>query len=98
MATKGPITKFPADDLRPARRFITSHNEKGEGVFVVDDDGDHHRIMVQGQAVANIIYTTKGAKVDMNDDKDMEFAKNNEVRITYYLYYYFCRGTLLQEN
>lgn len=75
----GAITKFPAEGLRHARRFITSHNEKGQGVFVVDDDGDHHRIMVQGEAVANIIYSTKGAKVDLNDEKDLKYAKEKEV-------------------
>ncbi|KAI1161558.1 hypothetical protein F5B18DRAFT_428883 [Nemania serpens] len=77
----GAITKFPAEGLRHARRFITSHNEKGQGVFVVDDDGDHHRIMVQGEAVANIIYSTKGAKVDLNDEKDLKYAKEKEPAI-----------------
>ncbi|RYP12515.1 hypothetical protein DL765_007277 [Monosporascus sp. GIB2] len=80
-APQGPITKFPADGLRHARRFITSHNEEGKGVFIVDDDGDHHRIMVQGQAVANIIYSTKGEKVDMNGDKDLIYARDNEPAI-----------------
>ncbi|KAI0449667.1 hypothetical protein F5B21DRAFT_508970 [Xylaria acuta] len=78
---KGPIAKFPAEGLRPTRRFITSHNAEGKGVFVVDDDGDHHRIMVQGEAVANIIYSTSGNPVDMNDDKDMIYARDNEPAI-----------------
>lgn len=78
---EGPITKFPANDLRHARRFITSHNGKGEGVFIGDDDGAHHRVMVNGNAVANIIYSTKSNPVDMNDDKDIAYAKNTEVCI-----------------
>jgi hypothetical protein len=75
----GPITRFPADDLRHARRYITSHNDSGEGVFVVDDDGAHHRGMVRGKGVANIIYSTGSNPVDMNDEKDIAYAKDNEV-------------------
>ncbi|KAF9248078.1 hypothetical protein DTO013E5_4960 [Penicillium roqueforti] len=77
-APKGPITKFPAEGLRHARRFITTHNKEGKGVFAVDDDGDHHRIMVDGLAVANIIYSTSGNPVDMNDDNDLVYARDNE--------------------
>ncbi|CAF9934462.1 MAG: hypothetical protein HETSPECPRED_009230 [Heterodermia speciosa] len=80
-ATKGAITKFPADGLRPARRFISGHNKEGQGIFIGDDDGEHHRIMVEGGAVANIIYSTAGNPVDMNDDKDLKFAKENEPAI-----------------
>ncbi|KAI2603106.1 uncharacterized protein GGS25DRAFT_526141 [Hypoxylon fragiforme] len=80
-ATKGPITKFPAEDLRPARRYISTHNKDGKGVFIADDDGDHHRLMVQGQAVANIIYSTKGNPIDMNNEADIAYAKNNEPAI-----------------
>jgi hypothetical protein len=76
----GPITRFPGDGLRHARRFITSHNEKGQGIFIGDDDGDHHRIMVRGKGVANIIYTTVGEKVDMNNEVDVKYARENEVR------------------
>lgn len=77
--TQGPITRFPADDLRHARRFITTHSKEGRGVFLPDDDGDHHKVMVQGKGVATIIYSTQGAQVDLNDEKDVEFAKTNEV-------------------
>ncbi|KAL4993009.1 hypothetical protein BDV10DRAFT_198661 [Aspergillus recurvatus] len=78
---KGPITKFPAEGLRHARRFITSHNQDGQGVFVVDDDGEHHRIMVEGLAVANIIYSTGETPVDLNDDADLTYARDNEPSI-----------------
>ena len=79
-SSPGPITAFPANGLRPARRFITSHDKNSKGVFVVDDEGDHHRVMVQGKGVANIIYSTADNPVDMNDDKDLVYARNNEVR------------------
>ena len=75
----GPISKFPADDLRPTKRFITSHNQSGQGVFVGDDSGDHHRVMVRGKGVANIIYSTSSNPVDMNGEADISYARNNEV-------------------
>ncbi|KAI2643556.1 hypothetical protein GGS21DRAFT_486077 [Xylaria nigripes] len=78
MAVPGPLTKFPAEGLRSSRRFITSHNAEGKGVFVVDDEGDHHRIMVQGAGVANIIYSTNSNPVDMNNEKDIKYARENE--------------------
>ncbi|KAH8657728.1 hypothetical protein BX600DRAFT_514282 [Xylariales sp. PMI_506] len=75
---KGPITRFPADDLRPTRRFITTHNADGKGVFLADDEGDHHKLLVNGQAVANIIYSTHGSQVDLNNEKDVAFAAGSE--------------------
>ncbi|KAI0469316.1 hypothetical protein F4859DRAFT_516252 [Xylaria cf. heliscus] len=78
MTTSNPITKFPADGLRSARRFISSHNKDGQGVFVVDDDGDHHRVLCKGDAIGNIIYSTAEHPVDMNDDKDIRYARDNE--------------------
>lgn len=76
----GPITGFPCDGLRQIRRFITSRNKEGEGVFAVEDEGAHHRIMVRGKGVSNIIYSTKDHQVDMNDEKDIGYARDNEVR------------------
>ncbi len=78
--TDGPITKFPADDLRPSKRFITGHNSKGQGIFIGDDDGDHHKVMARGRGVANIIYSTKENPVELGDDVDVAYAKENEVR------------------
>lgn len=75
------IEKFPAEDLRESRRLITSHNKEGKGVFVVDDVGEHHRLLCGGLAVGNIIYSTAEHPVDLNDDKDMVFARDNEVRL-----------------
>ena len=79
MSLKNSITKFPADGLRSTRRFISSHNNEGKGIFAVDDDGEHHRVLVKGGAVANIIYSTCDTPVDMNEDKDMKYARDNEV-------------------
>lgn len=76
---EGPISRFPADDLRPITRYITSHNKQGKGVFVKEDDGNHHRVMVRGQGVANILYSTDSNPVDLNGDKDIDWAQKNEV-------------------
>ena len=75
----GPITRFPADDLRASQRFITSHNGRGEGIFVATDNGDHHRVMVNGKGVANIIYSTKENPVSVASEADIEYARKNEV-------------------
>lgn len=83
VSDSGPITKFPADDLRPAKRFITSHNAAGQGVFVGDDNGDHHRVMVRGKGVANIIYSTSSNPVDLNNEVDIAYARKNEVNSLY---------------
>lgn len=77
--SQGPISAFPANDLRHAQRFVTTHNSSGQGVFLKDDDGAHHRVMVNGNAVANIIYSTKENPVDLNDEKDLIYARDNEV-------------------
>ena len=82
MSTKKLLTQFPAEGLRTSRRFITSHNKDGKGVFVVDDVGDHHRVLAQGLGVGNIIYSTAETPVDMNDDKDMFYARDNEVKLS----------------
>ncbi|KAK4109675.1 hypothetical protein N656DRAFT_791805 [Canariomyces notabilis] len=66
MSSFTPLTGFPAPGLRASRRFITSRNKDGKGVFVVDDTGDHHRVLAGGRT-----------PVDMNDDKDMKYARDN---------------------
>ena len=76
----GPITQFPASDLRSSQRFITSHNAAGDGVFVATDSGDHHRVMVNGKGAANIIYSTQGNPVDVTGDIDIALAAKKEVR------------------
>lgn len=77
------LTKFPADELRSCRRFVTGHNADGQGVFIKDDTGDHHRLLVDGGAAANIIYSTKESPVDMNDNKDVKYAEENEVSLRF---------------
>jgi hypothetical protein len=71
---------FPAPGLRGTQRLITGNKEDdGLGHFVVTDTGDHHRVMGQSQAVANIIYSTAENPVDLNDEKDIHYAKETEV-------------------
>lgn len=91
---RGPITRFPGDGLRHARRFITSHNSEGRGVFVGDDDGDHHRVMVRGKGVANIIYSTQANPVEMNDEVDINYAHENEVSTALSSYFPFAVDAL----
>ncbi|OQE10141.1 hypothetical protein PENFLA_c090G05285 [Penicillium flavigenum] len=70
---------FPAPGLRPTQRLITGNKEEdGKGHFLVTDNGDHHRVMGENQAVANIIYSTNENPVDLNDDKDIKYAQENE--------------------
>ncbi|KAK3936139.1 hypothetical protein QBC46DRAFT_420233 [Diplogelasinospora grovesii] len=72
------LTGFPAPGLRASRRFISSHDKDGKDIFVVDDNGDHHRVLAGGKGVGNIIYSTAETPVDMNDDKDLKYARDHE--------------------
>ncbi|XXG99717.1 hypothetical protein Hte_006058 [Hypoxylon texense] len=75
----GPITRFPADDLRSIRRYITTHDSNGKAVFLDSgDDGDHHKVMVGGKGVANIIYSTAETPVNLADEADLKYAKAKE--------------------
>ncbi|CAG8973477.1 hypothetical protein HYALB_00011072 [Hymenoscyphus albidus] len=71
----GPFTKFPGEGLPEIKRYITTHDANGEGVFLPSDSGDHHALMGNGRGVYSIIYTTKEAQIDLNDDADLKFAK-----------------------
>lgn len=70
---------FPAPGLHKTQRLITGHGPDGKGHFLYTDAGDHHRVMGEGQAVANIIYSTKGDPVELNDEADIKYARENEV-------------------
>ncbi|OJJ04861.1 hypothetical protein ASPVEDRAFT_74329 [Aspergillus versicolor CBS 583.65] len=76
-ATPGPFTKFPGEGLPDIRRFITTHNAQGEGIFLPTDNGDHQALMANGRGVQNIIYSTHGDAVDLNDEADLAFARDN---------------------
>lgn len=79
-AAKGFITDgFPAPGLRKTQRLITGHGADGKGHFLVTDNGDHHRVMGEQQAVAVIPYSTKDNPVELNEDVDVAFARDNEV-------------------
>lgn len=72
---------YPAPGLRKTQRLITGHGADGKGHFLVTDAGDHHRVMGEKQAVAVISYSTKETPVELNGDKDVEYARENEVRV-----------------
>lgn len=79
-AAKGFITDgFPAPGLRKTQRLITGHGADGKGRFLVTDNGDHHRVMGEQQAVAVIPYSTKENPVELNENVDVAFARENEV-------------------
>lgn len=69
---------FPAPGLRRTVRHITGHNAEGKSVFVSTDCGNHHRMMGDQQALANIMWSTHATPVDMNNDKDLKEAEERE--------------------
>ena len=82
--SKGYHTEsFPAPGLRQIFRHITGQNDEGQSVFLHSDHGDHYRLMVEKQAVANILYSTRETPVDLNDNVDVKKAKAEEVGRVY---------------
>ncbi|KAI0886287.1 uncharacterized protein GGS22DRAFT_179189 [Annulohypoxylon maeteangense] len=69
---------FPAPGLRQIFRHITGHNDQGDSVFLQSDHGEHCRLMVEKQAVANILYSTWETPVELNDNVDVQKAKEQE--------------------
>ena len=88
LTSAGYVSTFPAPGLRRTVRHITGHNAEGKGVFIQTDCGDHHRIIGNEQALANIIYSTKETPVEMNGDVDLKYARENEVSIIAIAYYW----------
>jgi hypothetical protein len=78
-AGKGYASSFSAPGLRQMVRHITGHNEKGESISLSTDHGEHHRVMGEQQAVANILYSTQETPVELNGDVDVEKARAQEV-------------------
>lgn len=70
---------FPGAGLTRIQRHITGHDDEGKSVFLITDDGDHHRAMGEKQAVSNIIYSTQETPIQLNGNVDIEKAKTNEV-------------------
>ncbi|KAI0547919.1 hypothetical protein F4679DRAFT_552566 [Xylaria curta] len=77
MSTSGPCTEFPAPGLRVPNRYISGHNEKGESVFLRTDHGDHQTVMLGGAAAQNIFYSSESNPIELTDNADLEFIKNN---------------------
>ncbi|KAL6855656.1 NAD(P)-binding protein [Trichoderma novae-zelandiae] len=78
LTSAGYVSTFPAPGLRRTVRHITGHNAEGKGIFIQTDCGEHHRIIGNEQALANIIYSTKETPVEMNGDVDLKYATENE--------------------
>ena len=76
----GYVQTFPAPGLRRTVRHVTGHNADGQGVFLSTDCGEHHRIIGNEQALANIIYSTKETPVEMAGNVDLKYANDNEAR------------------
>ncbi|KAI0427504.1 NAD(P)-binding protein [Xylaria sp. FL1042] len=69
---------------RSSYRHITGHNSEGNGVFLSSDLGDHTRIMFDGRAVSNILYSTQQSPAELNGDVDVEKAKEREPPLHYH--------------
>ncbi|PVH97446.1 hypothetical protein DM02DRAFT_658302 [Periconia macrospinosa] len=76
----GYCNVFPAPGLRRTVRHITGVNEEGQSIFLSTDCGDHHRVMGNEQAVANILYSTKETPANLNNNEDTKYGKDNESR------------------
>ena len=50
-------------------------------MFAASDHGDHHRLMARGWGHQNIIYSTPSVPTDLNNEADIAFSKENEVRL-----------------
>lgn len=74
-------TEWPVAGLSRVMRHITGHNVEGKSVFVSTDYGDHHRVIGEKQAIGNIIYSTNVTPIELNDDIDIKYAKENEVGV-----------------
>ncbi|KAI1855541.1 hypothetical protein JX266_000406 [Neoarthrinium moseri] len=74
---------FPAPGLRRTVRHITGHDADGKATFLTTDCGDHHLIMGEQQALANILYSTHETPVNINDDVDVIHAKENQPPLHY---------------
>lgn len=73
------VGDFPAPGLRQIVRHITHNAADGHSRFLSSDHGEHYRFMVENQAVANIIYSTRETPVDLNDNADVVKAHEQEV-------------------
>ncbi|PYI36018.1 hypothetical protein BP00DRAFT_442030, partial [Aspergillus indologenus CBS 114.80] len=71
-------TDFPVTGLSRVVRHITGHDAQGQSVFLATDNGDHHRVLGEQQAIGNIIYSTNQSPVELNDDVDIKYARENE--------------------
>ncbi|KAF2644243.1 NAD(P)-binding protein [Massarina eburnea CBS 473.64] len=73
-----PRSSYVTGCLRRTVRHITGLNEEGKAVFLGTDCGDHHRIIGNEQAIANILYSTNETPAELNGNVDLSYAKENE--------------------
>lgn len=71
---------WPVHGLPRIQRHITGHDEEGRSVFLQTDSGAHHKELVEKGALANIIYSTNSNPVQLNDNADIKFQAENQVR------------------
>ncbi|KAI7912105.1 cupin domain-containing protein [Pyricularia oryzae] len=72
------VDSFPAAGLRQVFRHITGNADDGKSVFLHSDHGNHHRVIGEKQAVANIMYSTQETPVELNGDVDVQKALSQE--------------------
>ncbi|KAF3067448.1 hypothetical protein GL218_08637 [Daldinia childiae] len=77
------VHSFPAPGLNQIVRHITGNNANGESRFLCSDHGEHYRFMLEHQAVANIIYSTRETPVDLNANADIIKAHEQEPPLHY---------------
>lgn len=73
------VDSFPAAGLRQVFRHITGNADDGKSIFLHSDHGNHHRVIGEKQAVANIMYSTQETPVELNGDVDVQKALSQEV-------------------
>lgn len=66
--------------------YAAGRNAEGKSVFLsTDDDDHHHRELVNKSAIATMDYSTHQHPGELNDYVNIEYAHENEVRISQFL-------------
>ncbi|KAF2844704.1 hypothetical protein T440DRAFT_409604 [Plenodomus tracheiphilus IPT5] len=77
------VRGFPAPGLRQIVRHITGNTDDGHSSFLESNSGEHYRVMAENWEVTNIIYSMPETPVDLNDNKDVKLAQQEEVLSLY---------------
>lgn len=65
----------------PTRRHVDAYCSCDQ-----TDHGDHRDPMLGGAAAQNIMYSSRGNPVELTDNVDVDFAKENKVSLRWELY------------